>query len=419
MRVWGSTGFLIDNSSGLGFLENHIPSNIKGKWIVKGNSRLLKSKKAAVLLSRQDRSPSTQSWWIHAVFSVTKWAAENGYVFLSGKGITHLDFTRWAAHTNCPNILVDVCKEKDMGSDEWSKCHAFFVPDGRHDKRELYKLRDKLIAGMADVIIAVAVRKGGIMEEITSGLMDANKELYVLSPPESGKAFMGNLDLLERGVKPLELEMNIPDSSPASVKAQTEIAPKRFEDWDKYLWHFTRGCAGPWPGQNMGDYFSELIANAPLANHSAMDTLALILDKGMIKGCSRMIRGGYKVVSFTSLPPHKILESRAYRSALMRWNFEPYGIGIDKNLAVELGLKEVKYGTPDDFKAMSKDEKHLFQVKNSGDLSWTGEGEWRSSGDVNLSELPQDKCVVLVKSEADRKFVEEYTGFRVVGLDNG
>ena len=159
---------------------DNLPLPIKGKWVVKGDAELLSKPKAAILLSRQTRSPSPDSWWIHATYSAAKWAAEQGYTILSGKGLTHLDFTRWSAniHGNC--ALVDINSNgEEISDDSWSKLQLSLTPDIKNNKQFLYKCRDELIADIADILIIISFRKGGIMEGIINRAIN-KKPIYII-----------------------------------------------------------------------------------------------------------------------------------------------------------------------------------------------------------------------------------------------
>jgi hypothetical protein len=68
-------------------------------------------------------------------------------------------------------------------------------------------------------------------------------------------------------------------------------------------------------------------------------------------------------------------------------SFEPYGIGIRKDRALSMGIREVLYYDPDD--ADQPGESMRWRSQSIGTRTdWRNEKEYRARGDVDLSGVP-------------------------------
>jgi len=256
------------------------------------------------------------------------------------------------------------------------------------------------------------------MEKLCRRAVKAGKEVLVIEPTRRGaKATRGNFNLLSAGAKPLRLQITAPRRKaqlklPLAQKSRIDTA-----GLDNYLWHFTRECAGPWPGQTWDEYFADLAAGKPEAAHEAIDSLDHILREGVILARGGMVRGGYEVVCWSARSPVDIAAKPVYRSALGRWNFKPYAIGIRRNLAQRLGAKPVIYGSEENYRNMPEEEKHLFQLASTKTADWRREEEWRTTADFHLDEIKPSDGLVLVHNLTDRSRIEQASRFAVVSMD--
>ena len=121
------------------------------------------------------------------------------------------------------------------------------------------------------------------------------------------------------------------DSTPNIVKLPS--------DWT-YLAHWTRRIPGPWPDQSEADFLDELILGMPQKDRSALATLARIVAGETLIAVSNSNRTDLPTVSFTGLPLHD-WPQRVYRKHRSRWDFEPYGICIEKQWLVDRGTRRL------------------------------------------------------------------------------
>jgi hypothetical protein len=190
-------------------------------------------------------------------------------------------------------------------------------------------------------------------------------------------------------------------------------------DRSRFLWHYTRACAGPWPGQTHEDYLWELLEDAPHSGHSAFDTLMRILLEGRIRASAKLLRGSAPAVSFTSIAPPELNRLKHWNAALGRWTVEPYGIGIDRGLLKRVGAKPVVYGPPWFHDKLTVSDRFRFQKHQPPRTLWKHEREWRLPRDLFLSDVPPDKRLVYLPTSAEAHRIAREVGpdWLVVALE--
>ena len=205
-----------------------------------------------------------------------------------------------------------------------------------------------------------------------------------------------------------------------SAEAQT-FAPiwHRLENQDRYLIHCTRRAMGNWPDQSESEFLDELILGESSRDRSCFAALSRIVRMQRLLATSDSIRDSNAVVSFTSIELDRIAEVRTFRSHRGRWDFEPYGIAIERSWLIALGAREVIYGDDATWDAMSPDERPFFQKvsQNSGSIDWSIEREWRVPCDVDLSGIARDRAVVFVPSIGEAELLRRVSLWPVVVVD--
>ncbi|HRA87903.1 MAG TPA: hypothetical protein PK992_07535 [Planctomycetaceae bacterium] len=192
----------------------------------------------------------------------------------------------------------------------------------------------------------------------------------------------------------------VPDSTPLS----------RPEEW---LLHWTRPAIGPWPDQEAQEFEDELILGCRSSDHSALATLLRIVNERRLWASSETIRGGFRVVSFTEVPLIEFRKCRTYRRHRRRYDFEPWGIAIRREVLEATAAKPVTYGDDDTWQAMPDDQRPFFQNANAGD-GWTqDEREWRVPDHVALDKLPVTAVAVFVDSPEAQQIVMKQSDWPV------
>jgi len=181
----------------------------------------------------------------------------------------------------------------------------------------------------------------------------------------------------------------------------------------RWLVHCTRGRQGAWPGQSDEQFRDGLLLSVPeAADSSPLATLLRIVSQRQLIGSGRTVRCRRPVVCFSDLPILDVIQARAFRQHLGRWDAEPYGIIVDKQAAQTLGTMPVVYV---DTAHKSKPMPHREPVP-SGDqttiedwrlqgrgttVDWTVQREWRSPGSLDLRKLSPHQLIVFVAKDSE------------------
>ncbi len=200
-------------------------------------------------------------------------------------------------------------------------------------------------------------------------------------------------------------------------------APRHKIQFEAFLTHCTRRCDGPWPNQSEQAYLDDLIFERHGADHSPLAVLQRILIMKCLLGSSESIRGETPVVSFTAVPLPELKQLRVFRPHRGRWDFEPYGICIRRSWVMQHNGKPVTYASRVEWESMPHSERLFCHIdatttKSGNRIDWTVEQEWRTLGDLDLTDLPPDDAFVFVPSPADAAVIARVSSWPVVALSD-
>ncbi|RMH59471.1 MAG: hypothetical protein D6679_01800 [Candidatus Hydrogenedentota bacterium] len=322
--------------------------------------------KITFLLSRGPRLWSPSDLWLRSAVAAARRFAPSGAILLVQAHPGRNRFAGWMyeeAGGKCLWIGADI--------------------ERRPSKRELFEW-DHLRCREADLLVVLDIRPGGNMERCLEEAVSLGKR--IVCPRENSAAASFLEERFPGRCEIMDLRIEIPRISPPP------LPPLRRPEGE-FLWHYTRSCPGPWPGQRTEEYFRSLVENHPLSGHTAGDTLARIWNEGRLRAGGGLIRGGVPVVCFSEASPEEISELHRYRPALLRWDFEPFAIGIPIALAKSLGARKVQHRSPEEWKRLQPEQRWLYQKFLPGSSDYRAEREWRIRGDVVLTEIEEKLAV--------------------------
>lgn len=272
--------------------------------------------------------------------------------------------------------------------------------------------RDRILARLSDVHLILAIRSGGNMERtISRQQADDPRPQWVLIPAQPSKEYLGNVHLFEASPQ---------RANPFWIQRETDLHPAHSASapeahqfpWGDYLYHYTRSCTGPWPGQSYREYLASLLRGDPDSGHTALDTLIRILREGRIRAGARLVRGSEAVVSWTSRSPGELSSIRRWNPALIRWTFEGYGIAVSRRILRKEGAKPTIYGSDSTYSKLREVERYRFQLHRPPDCSWKHEREWRTHGDLILENIPTDEAFLFVSRPDEAARLKSETACR-------
>jgi hypothetical protein len=266
--------------------------------------------------------------------------------------------------------------------------------------------RDRMLAHLADAHIALELRASSrLCQILTEQHRRSPRALWVFGG-NSAEAPMppGNRELLDhfpgharvfRTVEQGRATLQHAGAAPSGL-----IQREPLGDVGKdYLYHYTRSCPGPWPGEELHDHLLRLLQGDPSSAHTAIDTLARILNEQRVRASHLLVRGKHPVVSLTSRPPHELDAFRRWNRSKARWTLEPCGIAVKKILLRRMGAKPTIYGDASVYGSVPPRERYRFQLSTRRS-SWAAEREWRLNGDLWLKDIAPEDYFVFVPSRA-------------------
>jgi len=324
---------------------------------------------------------------------------------------------RWSAKT----VLADGTDETPSFILSLSPPVPFDREDTKDESLDGFPARDQAAVALSDRLVALDVRPKGNLDDLLRARL--NDSAF---PPTSVHLALGP-GLIRKELADQLMDLgavgwfvfNAPGHSddaqpspwPQPDAAHHDRAPMmsldELHDWP-YLTHCTRRRRGPWPDEDENDFLDHLILDCAGADHSALAALWRIVRSRRLIATSDMVRGDTAVVSFTAVPLSEIHRLRTFRSHLSRWDFEPYGICINRDWLRQRGARPVVYDDECGWEGLAAEDRPFFQKTESKSASghvmdWTAEREWRHVGDISLDEIPEDAALLFVPSETEAR----------------
>jgi hypothetical protein len=343
----------------------------------------------AILLSRQAIRPCGNTPWVKQTVRAVEYARRNGYRVCSSTGMQTWELITALASTEKVPLKLFVQAEGEQAatrkelSDQFSfdpglVDFVFMENSDKGDKEARLSVRDSRIVEESDVLVPISISEGGniirLLEEARSG----------------GKRVIEDFRIrYETREEPIAYHFD-------SEGLCTEIRGITNE----YITHWTRVSNGAWPGEMLSDYYAD-IARSDHYPRTALDTLIRIISTRRIIASPRHMPGNIPTVSLTELPPIEVLPLMRWRSRYMQMSFEPYGVGIRRERALQFGVVPVRYYDRKNDSGYSNSPEWLRQ--SIGEKSdWRQEKEYRCLGDLRLDEIPDKDMIVYcrVRDEA-------------------
>jgi len=339
---------------------------------------------AVILNSRQTKTPCGNDPWVDGTIKAIRQAISKNLTLLTGIGMNTWELALWACgHYGGNQIVIYPIREtdeidrtiasisQDFNLDSTRTGWLFFeAAEKARSPKVDWPVRDKLALHFAETILPISVRPGGNLE----GLINSSKNSEIIDD------FRVKYKKSERHEK-IKLD---------EIKVTT---PRK--NWD-YVIHWTRTCHGPWPGESSASFYASLIDSGDKYPHDGLETLRNILKTKKIYASSQNLREGTAAVAFSNLHPNDVVPLMRWRKRYVRWNFEPYGIGISQKSAIEAGIQPVIYGKPELYKMLADNDKPYFQSEGVDGGDWREENEWRYLGDFDLSKITPEDMVIIV-----------------------
>jgi len=415
---------------------------------------IIHHRRVAILSSRIPARHDLQQWWFDllrtAVFRVR--VDEECAVAVTGTA-AHKAVTRAAEIFGVPvlSITVDdrtVTEEEllqwliccvDESSQEESDDHAgarraFLSPQLESvaancevEQSPQPPLRDRFAMAAGERCYVLACRLGGHVDQcLRTGLLAESASValvFVSDGPGTTEDCLN--DLTECGAIPWLVDgIAVQNTSPRNPKLTVAVSAETATDGplrhpQDWLCHWTRPCGGPWPEQPATEYMDELLLGCETADRSALATLLRIVSSRVV--LASVIRHQQRAVSFTEVPLNTFRERRIYRRHRRRYDFEPWGIAIRRDVLVQRCVQPVQYGTPMSQPTDAEATSVWFQpaTDQSGQIDWREEREWRLVNDLELHGVSTSAICLFVDTSSEAEIVRAMCDWPVVVVPVG
>ena len=324
-------------------------------------------------------------------------------LLITGIGMLHYDFPLFYWLKRAGNAVV--IAEGNPGEKRLNGHYQWFInhrsiqwillnsPElQKSSTKHTKQLRDLMVMALSETVVKGTVTANGNMAQLC--------RLYCKEGGKITEIVATDYPQKRHRMVPEKKVLQKPDSIPVAY-------PK------DYLWHYVRGRHCPWQGLGWETYLAGLSGQGQPVPYSALDTLMRILDQKQIMASSYLIRGGYPVVCCSEHSPDQMRSLFHWQKHLRRRRFEPYAIGIRKELAQQLGFRTVVYGSISDYENLDGEERYRFQNLGKSTQDWPSEKEWRKPGSVSLVNLDFESMAIAVPNGDDAIRIQAITAIPV------
>jgi hypothetical protein len=285
------------------------------------------------------------------------------------------------------------------------------------------EFRDRALASWSDRLEVLYVRTGGIWDRLLKEpqihAKVQHQSCVSRDPPAAIHSLIPSAlipSALTTG-RAIEREQG-PFAFASRIDRVSRITKRDKPTWEA-LTHWTRAPRGGWCGESPDQYIDRLLSAEVRCVPTALDVLQRIVIERRLRASSRLIRGGLPVVSLTAVPLDALRERRVYRRHLQRFDFEPYGICIRRDVLAQQGARPVIYGDEACWESLTSDQRPYFQTartKGNAVISWAREQEWRVVGDIDLTTFGSDELTIFVRSREEAERIECTGAWPVIAL---
>jgi len=364
-------------------------------------------KAALLLLSRQSKRPSRRDDWVTNSIRAVTWVKQNGMTLLSSTGMQTWELiTSLGSINGIPlKLILPVQAEEEFHAARKDAIDQFeldpslieFHPiseQGRiTDRAGLMQSRDKTIVDMADLILPISLRPQGnmfsLMSEARGRGMDVNELFFMEYQKQKNEH---------------------------SFRITSESVNPEIDNIDgEYLIHWTRAVSDKWPNEKLIDYY-RAIASSDSYPRNGCDTLQRIVESGHILASARNMPGKVPTVSFSGMNPRQLIPMIKWRARYHQMSFEPYGIGVSRDLVETLQIKQVNY-FQDKADLIGSTSPPWLNQSVGKVTDWRPEQEYRHRDDFNLKDIPRDQMILFCRFVAEAKELEGRFGIRTIPFE--
>ncbi len=358
--------------------------------------------KIALLNSRQGLYPCRLHSWIQQSLKTLLHVQSSQPIILSSVGMSTWDLITIAASKLKLQLELHIqikdsqIEEEMIGSiiTEFNLNRELvsfrFISD--HSKKQFQTLRDKAITSSADKIFPISIKQNGNLAKLISQHKNKIDNTFntTYEPRKEKVAYTLNID----------------NTNPDIPKIT-----------DEYIIHWTKSSKDKYSFERYYDYYTDILQsdNYP---RKAFNTLINILQMKRIVASSTHMPQNIPTVSFTSLHSIQMIPFFKWRSRYREMSFEPYGVGIKKEIAIKENIRKVFYYDKDIQNNLSDKKPEVWLTQSRGlHTNWESEKEYRHLGDFDLNNIDKENIVLFTRYKKEADYLLKLTGLQTISFE--
>jgi hypothetical protein len=339
---------------------------------------------SVVLNSRQQLQPSRRLSWVQKTIEAVEFLRQTNAGLISSIGMPTWELlTSLGAINELPLRIIIPAETEERFAQlcvetvEQYRLNQSVVSFIRCENSS--GIRDKIAIARADQIVPISIRPGGLLEELLTGARASGASVR----PDFQTVF-------KQRTAPLAYSLE-----------GVSLNPELYQLPDEYVVHWTRATNSPWPNETKLDHYRSILESDRYPRQ-AIDSLNRIISSGLITATAKNMPHSTRTVSFSDAAPHDVIKLIRWRSRQRLMSFEPYGVGLERELALKLGIKPVIYFDRHDEERNLKVDPWLWQ--SQGVITdWRAEQELRCLGDFDLRGIPNDQLILFCLTQEEAR----------------
>lgn len=353
----------------------------------------------ALLLSRQKLAPSRKCSWVQKTLDALGFFRDENLTLLTSIGTPNWELPLVAAVLDRVNVNIVVCAENDCSFQQitgriysdfnLSNNSSFTHFPISTSKKSYMHIRDQYIMDSADILFPVSIR--------TKGFMEKSLQKNHLSKKTDCRFLLHEKKRTKDSV--FKSFSDIVLNNPFLISSD-------------HLVHWTRTSLHPWPDESAFDFYKDIIKSQNYPR-SAFHALFNILSSQTVYASNRHMAKNIYTVCLSGNSPTEFFKLMRWRKRYVQMAFEPYGIGIEKNTALSLGIRPVIYTDPQKTRKLNYSERWMYQSSGKSG-NWLEENEYRYRGNLSLKEIPKDKLIAYCLYPCEADFLRNRFGIETI-----
>jgi hypothetical protein len=352
----------------------------------------------AILLSRQALRPSGGSPWVRRSAEAVKVLTAENLTLCSSTGMLTWDLLTALGSINGSkmrlyipgsgadlpaNLADELCARFEL-----NRSLVEFVGVTRQNTKEETLLgRDRQLINSANLLCPISLRPGGSMEKQVKKSDHMIRDEFIT--PYCARSGNPGYNLINDHIS-LEI---------GSIG-------------DDHIIHWTRATNGCWPGEREIDLIRDIL-NSRTWPRDGYHTLRRIMRSKKLLASSRHMPGRARTVSFSGLPPSRMIPLMRWRARYRQMSFEPYGVGLRRGDAEKFGIRPVDYRAK--LESLEESSAPRWLSQSIGRFAnWRTEDEYRYPGDFDLAVIPDDRLILFCRTVEEAEALESEFGIRTI-----